>query len=76
MLRGLGECCIRNAEHNGHKVTRKNKSIEAISRTNLMLGGVPRVAMGKYVPLLVDAGLSVVMLMQLTTGPNPARKVS
>ena len=62
--RGLGADVPRVCATLGVQVTRKNKTIAQVSRSNPAFGGVPRVAMAKYVPMLVDAGFSVVMYMQ------------
>ena len=62
--RGLGADVPRVCATLGVQATRKNKSIPQVSRTNPAFGGVPRVAMAKYVPMLVEAGFSVVLYMQ------------
>jgi DNA mismatch repair protein MutS len=55
--------------------TRKNKSNPDVSRSNPALGGFPRVAINKFIPLLMDACITVAMVMQVTPPPNPKRSV-
>lgn len=57
------------------QMTRKNKSIKDISRSNPWFAGIPRSAANKYIPILVEAGMTVVFVMQVTPPPNPLRKV-
>ena len=57
------------------QMTRKNKNVKEISRTNPCFSGIPRISANKYIPLLLDAGLTVVMAMQVTPPPNPKRAV-
>ena len=74
--RGLGADVVRVCGLLGVQVTRKNKSIAQVSRNNPTFGGVPKVAMAKYVQMLVDAGFSVALAMQVTPPPNPKRAVT
>lgn len=58
------------------QATRRNKSVEAISRQNPELGGIPRIALPKYLPLLLDADYTVVVVSQVTPPPTPKRAVT
>ena len=58
------------------QATRKSKAVAAISRTNPAFSGFPRVALSKYVPPLLDAGMTVALCMQVTPPPNPQRRVT
>ncbi len=64
-------CDILNVQ-----ATRKNKSITTVSRQNPELGGIPKHAMSKYLPLLIDADMTVVIVSQTTPPPNPKRQVT
>ena len=46
------------------QLTRNNKSIPEISRTNPAMAGIPKIALSKYVPLLLDADMTVVLVVQ------------
>lgn len=74
--RGLGADVPRVCAVLGVQMTRKSKAIAQVSRTNPCFGGVPRVAGAKYVQMLVDAGFSVAMCMQVTPPPNIRREVT
>ena len=52
-------CTILNIQ-----ATRKNKNTIEISRSNPAMAGFPRNALEKYIPLLMDAGMTVAMVMQ------------
>lgn len=51
--------------------TRRSKTVERVSRTNPMLGGVPKHAFGKYLPILLENDYTVVVVSQLTSPPQP-----
>jgi DNA mismatch repair protein MutS len=57
-------------------MTRKNKSIPEISRTNPLMGGFPTPTLKKYLPVLLDDGYTVVLVSQVTPPPNPKRAVT
>jgi DNA mismatch repair protein MutS len=57
-------------------LTRKNKGIVEVSRTNPMMAGFPSLALSKYVPVLLEASFTIVMVEQTTPPPNPIRKVT
>jgi DNA mismatch repair ATPase MutS len=74
--RGLGADVPRVCSLLNVQATRKCKAVQQISRTNPAFSGVPRVALSKYVPVLVDAGMTVVLVTQVTPPPNPRRAVT
>ncbi len=46
------------------QITKKNKSIETVDRGNPYMCGFPKVAVGKFLPLLLDNGWTVVLIDQ------------
>jgi DNA mismatch repair protein MutS len=56
--------------------TKKNKSIEKISKSNPEMAGVPCYVIDKYIDLLVDNGYTVILVEQVTPAPNPKREVT
>lgn len=56
--------------------TRRNKGIAEVSRTNPDMGGVPRAAIHKYLPLLLSAGTTVVLVSQTSPPPRVVRAVT
>ena len=58
------------------QMTRKTKAIAQVSRTNPRYGGVPTAAAAKYVQVLVDAGFTVALAMQVTPPPDIRREVT
>jgi len=57
--------------------TRKSKAIPEISRSNPLMAGVPVSAFPKYVPTLLDAGYTVVVVSQVlvSEGDTPSSRV-
>lgn len=66
-----GVCELLNVQ-----ATRRNKSQPLASRQNPELGGIPRHALPKYLPTLLGAGYTVVLVTQTTPPPNPRREVT
>lgn len=63
------------------QATRRNKAVAEVSRTNPELAGFPVLALRKYLPALLDAGLTVVLAEQQqlppgTTGRRLPRRVT
>jgi DNA mismatch repair protein MutS len=56
--------------------SRKNKSVPNVSRSNPMFSGIPRHALPKYLPLLLEADYTVVLVTQTTPPPNVERRVT
>lgn len=57
-------------------VSKKNKSIGEVSLKNPYMLGFPSVTLGKYLRVLVDCGLTVVVVDQVTAPPNPKRAIT
>lgn len=66
-----GVCELLNVQ-----ATLRNKKIQEVSRNNPMLGGVPKVAFAKYVPVLLDNDYTVIIVSQFGTAPNFTRRVT
>lgn len=60
----------------GIQISRKNKSIPEVSRTNPQMAGFPTHALGRFQPLLLDAGYTIVYVGQITPPPNPKRGIT
>jgi DNA mismatch repair protein MutS len=56
--------------------SRKNRNIPQVSRTNPMFCGFPRVALSKYVPMLLDAGWKAVIALQFKRPPRTSSSSS
>lgn len=56
-------------------LSRKNKNIVDISASNPTMAGFPSHALGKFLPLLVEADWTIVLIGQVTPPPNPKREV-
>ena len=72
---GVGADVARVCSLLNIQATRKNKGNPEVSRANPALGGFPRVAINKFIPLLMDACITVAMVMQVTPPPSPQRRV-
>ena len=57
------------------QVSKKNKNLPHVDRTNPLMAGFPSLAIDKFLPLLVQQGYTVVMVGQVTPPPNPKRAV-
>ena len=58
------------------QVTRKNKSIEEISRKNPMMCGIPLYMLKKYVDILINENYTLIIIEQVTPPPEPKREVT
>lgn len=56
--------------------TRKNKSIQEVSRTNPLMCGFPSASLSKFMTILIQNQYTVVVIEQVTPPPNPERKVT
>ena len=69
--------CKAVADVLGIQVSRKNKNIAEVSRANHLMAGFPSWALDdKFMPMLLDAGYTVVLVSQVTGPPNPKRAVT
>jgi DNA mismatch repair protein MutS len=58
------------------QVTRKNKSIVEVSRSNYMLAGFPSYCLEKFTNILLDNQYTIVVVSQTTPPPKPHRAVT
>ncbi len=58
------------------QVTRKNKSIAEVSRSNYMLAGFPSYCLEKFTNILLDNQYTIVVVSQTTPPPKPHRAVT
>ena len=58
------------------QVSRRNKNIAEVSRSNSLMAGWPLHAMGKFIPILLEHHYTVVVVEQITPPPNPKRGVT
>lgn len=58
------------------QVTRKNKSIPEVSRSNYMLAGFPSYCLDKFTNILLDNQYTIVLVSQTTPPPKPQRSVT
>lgn len=58
------------------QVSRRNKSILEIDRSNTLMAGFPLFALRKFVNILVDSHYTVVIVDQVTPPPKPKRAVT
>ena len=57
-------------------VSRRNKAILEVSRTNFEMAGFPSHALKKFVSILLNNNYTVVLVRQVTPPPNPKRQVT
>lgn len=60
----------------GIQVSRRNKSIIEVSRSNLEMAGFPSYALNKFLAILTRHNYTVVVVSQTTPPPNPKREVT
>lgn len=58
------------------QVSKRNKTLPDISRSNSLMAGWPQHAMNKFLPILIDNNFTVVIVDQVTPPPNPKRAVT
>lgn len=58
------------------QLSRKNKNIQDVSRTNPLMAGFPSHALQRFLPILIDNNYTVVLVGQVTPPPNPTRAVT
>lgn len=58
------------------QVTRKNKSIQEVSRANHMLAGFPSYCLEKFTNILLDNNFTVIVVSQTSPPPKPKRSVT
>jgi DNA mismatch repair protein MutS len=60
----------------GIQVSRRNKAIIEVSRSNLEMAGFPSYALNKFLAILTRNNYTVVVVSQVTPPPNPKREVT
>lgn len=58
------------------QVTRKNKSIENISRSNFLMAGFPNHSAQKFIDILMNHNYTVVIVEQVTPPPKSKREIT
>lgn len=58
------------------QVTRRNKAVLEVSRTNHLLAGFPSFCLDKFTNVLIDDGYTVVIVSQVSPPPKPQRGVT
>lgn len=57
-------------------VSRRDKKVKEITKSNHLMAGFPLHALNKYTPILLDNGYTIVLIEQITKPPNPDRQVT
>ena len=74
--KNLGADVRRVCELLNVQATRKNKGVPDVSRSNPMLAGIPVASLPKYLPVLLEADMTVVLANQMpNTGPQGGQGV-
>jgi DNA mismatch repair protein MutS len=58
------------------QISKKNKNIAEVSSTNPLMAGFPSYTLDKYLSILIDNNMTVVLVGQTTPPPNPKREVT
>ena len=58
------------------QISKKNKSIPGVSASNPLMAGFPSFALPRFLPMLLDANITVILVSQTTPPPNPERRVT
>ena len=58
------------------KSTKKNTTIDEISKKNPKMAGIPLYVLDKYVDILYENGYTIVLVEQVTPPPEPKREVT
>lgn len=57
-------------------LSRKNKKVGKVDRTNPLMAGFPMSMLDKYVEMLIEEGWTVVLIEQVSAAPNPKREIT
>ena len=57
-------------------VSRKNKTIQEVSRNNPLMCGFPLYVVNKYIQLILQNNYTIVLIEQVTEPPEPKRKIT
>ena len=74
--KGLGADMKTIGELLNIQVSKKNKAIKDVSANNPYMAGFPSHALGRFLPMLINADYTVVLVSQVTPPPNCQRKVT
>jgi DNA mismatch repair protein MutS len=58
------------------QISKKNKSILDVSRSNPIMAGFPLYVLNKYIQLIIQNNYTVVLIEQVTEPPEPQRKIT
>ena len=58
------------------QISKKNKNIQRVSRSNPLMAGFPLLAIDKFIQILLNNKFTVVLIEQVTPPPEPERKVT
>jgi len=58
------------------QVSKKNKSIATVNAANPLMAGFPSHSLQRFLPLLLEADFTVILVSQTTAPPNPERGVT
>jgi len=58
------------------QVSRKNKSIKDVSRSNPLMAGFPLYVLNKFIQILLQNNYTIVLIEQISPPPNPDRKIT
>lgn len=58
------------------QISKRNKSIEKVDRSNTLMAGFPLYTLHKFVKILVDNNYTVIVVEQVTDPPKPKRAVT
>ena len=64
-------CDIMNIQ-----ISKKNKSVIGVSRSNPYMAGFPTLAIDKFIQILLNNKFTVVLIEQVTPPPEPERKIT
>lgn len=58
------------------QVSRKNKAIKEVSKSNPLMAGFPLYVLNKFIQILLQNNFTVVLIEQISPPPNPERKIT
>jgi len=58
------------------QISRKNKSIKEVSKTNPLMAGFPLYVLNKFIQILLQNKYTIVLIEQVSPPPNPERKIT
>jgi DNA mismatch repair protein MutS len=58
------------------QISKKNKSVLDVSRSNPIMAGFPLYVLNKYIQLIIQNNYTVVLIEQVTEPPEPQRKIT